>query len=100
MKKYNFLIAFFIALVSFSQNYTGTIAAIKQDGLHTLMLTPELRAAANDNFSFLRVIDAKKNEVPYVLIYNTDKRFSIFKPIKIGSKETLKDSITSIIIEN
>jgi hypothetical protein len=100
MKKYSFIIVFFIALVSFSQNYTGNLTPLLKDGVHSLMLTPEMRAAANDNFSFLRVIDAQKNEVPYVLIYNTDKRFSIFKPIKIVSKETLKDSITSIIIEN
>jgi hypothetical protein len=100
MKKYSFIIVFFTVFISVSQNYTANLTPLLKDGVHSLMLTPEMRAAANDNFSFLRVIDAKKNEVPYVLIYNTDKRFSIFKPIKIVSKETLKDFITSIIIEN
>jgi hypothetical protein len=100
MKKYSVLVAFFTVFISFSQNYMGSLDSIKQDGLHSLMLTTEIRSAANENFNFLRIKDAKKNEVPYVLMYNSDRTLSTFKPLKIISKQAIKDSVTSIIIEN
>ena len=100
MKKYSFLITLFTVLAGFSQEYTGSLKPLLKDGLHSLMLTPEIRAAANDNFNYLRINDAQKYDVPYVLIYNTDKRFSVFKSLKIESRQTLKDSLTSIVIEN
>lgn len=100
MNKYNFLIAFFIVLTSFSQNYKGTLSVIEEDGLHKIILPQEVRSSCNENFNFLRIKDVQKNEVPYVLIYNNDKKFSTFKPIKIASKKVLKDSITSILLEN
>ncbi|PKH50124.1 hypothetical protein CXF68_05140 [Tenacibaculum sp. Bg11-29] len=100
MNKYSFLIAFFIVLTSFSQNYKGTLSVIKEDGLHKIILPQEVRSSCNENFNFLRIQDAQKNEVPYVLVYNNDKTFSTFKPIKIASKKVLKDSITSILFEN
>lgn len=100
MKKYSFLITFFIGLSCFSQNYKGTIKAIKKDGLHKIMLTPELRSATNEVFASLRLKDSNNQEVPYVLIYNAEKKFSTFKPIEIASKKVIKDSITSIVLEN
>ena len=87
MNKYNFLIAFFIVLTSFSQNYKGTLSVIEEDGLHKIIVPQEVRSSCNENFNFLRIKDVQKNEVPYVLIYNNDKKFSTFKPIKIASKK-------------
>lgn len=89
-----------MVLTSFSQNYTGTIDTIAQDGFHKIILTPEVRSAAHENFNLLRVKDAQKNEVPYVLMYNVNKTFSRFEPIEIASKNVIKDSVTSITIEN
>jgi hypothetical protein len=100
MNKYSFLVTFFIVLTSFSQNYRGTLDAIKEDGLHKIILPHKLRSSCNENFNFLRIKDVQKNEVPYVLVYNNDKNFSTYKPIKIVSKKILKDSITSILLEN
>lgn len=100
MKKYNFLVAFFTVFVGFSQDYNGSLDSIKQDGLHSLMLTSEIRSAANENFSFLRIKDAKKVDVPYVLMYDSDRTLSTFTSVKIISKEAIKDSVTSIVIEN
>lgn len=99
MNKISFVISFFIAFVSFSQSYKGTVRTEKE-GLHKMMLTPEIRSASNDNFERLRVIDKENQEVPYVLMYNADKTFSEFKPIEIKLKRVLKDSITSIVLEN
>jgi hypothetical protein len=100
MKKYNFLVAFFTVFVSFSQNYMGDLDSIKKEGLHLLLLTTEIRSATNENFNFLRIKDANKNEVPYVLIVDSDRTLSTFKSLKIISKQAIKDSVTSIVIEN
>ncbi len=75
MNKYSFLVTFFIVLTSFSQNYRGTLDAIKEDGLHKIILPHKLRSSCNENFNFLRIKDVQKNEVPYVLVYNNDKNF-------------------------
>ncbi|MDO6745399.1 hypothetical protein Q4553_12525 [Tenacibaculum soleae] len=100
MKKYNLIIAFFITLTAFSQRYEGNLNPIKKSGLHKIMLPSKVRSASNDNFNYIRIKDAQKNEVPYVVIHNADKKFSIFKTVPIASKKTVKDSITALIIEN
>lgn len=100
MRKYSLLVPFFMVLTSFSQNYKGTLDTIKENGLHKIVLPQEVRSSCNENFNFLRIKDAQKNEVPYVLVYNNNRTFSAFKPIKIVSKKVLKDSITSILFEN
>jgi hypothetical protein len=100
MKRYSFLVAFFTVFLGFSQNYMGGLDSIKKDGLHSLLLTTEIRSATSENFNFLRIKDANKNEVPYVLIVDSDRTLSTFKSLKIISKQVIKDSVTSIVIEN
>ncbi|QXP64429.1 hypothetical protein [Polaribacter sp. HaHaR_3_91] len=100
MKKYSFLIVFFIGLTCFSQNYKGSLNSVEKDGLHKIMLTPEVRSASKNNFNFIRIKDSANKEVPYVLKYHSDQLFSTFSPIKIVSKKRIKDSITAVIIEN
>ena len=100
MKKYSFLIVFFIGLTCFSQNYKGSLNSVEKEGLHKIMLTPEIRSASRDNFNFIRIKDSANKEVPYVLKYHSDQLFSTFVPIKILSNKRIKDSITSVVIEN
>jgi len=100
MKKYSFFIVFFIGLTTFSQNYKGSLNPVEKDGLHKIMLTPEVRSASKNNFNFIRIKDSEDQEVPYVLKYHSDQLFSTFLPIKILSNKRIKDSITSVIIEN
>ncbi len=100
MMKYSLLITFFVSLTTFAQNYTGSINSIDENGLHKIMLPLKVRAVSNENYNFLRIKDSLKNDIPYVLIYNNDKKFSTFEQLKIASKQVIKDSVTSIIIEN
>tara|TARA_B110000090_G_C13399442_1_gene452686 strand:+ start:2840 stop:4054 length:1215 start_codon:yes stop_codon:yes gene_type:complete len=100
MKKYSFLITFFTTLISFGQYHVGNLNPVLKEGIHAVTLSPEIRAAALDDLNLLRIKDANNNEIPYVSIYNSDKRFSVFSPISIISKEQIKDSITSIVIKN
>lgn len=100
MKKYSFLLVFFIGVTCFSQNYEGSLNLMEKDGLHKIMLTSEVRAASKNNFNSLRINDSKNKEVPYVLKYYSDRLFATFLPIKIVSNTSIKDSITSVLIEN
>ena len=100
MKKYSFLIILFIGFTSFSQNYKGALNVVKEDGLHKIMLTPEVRSASKNNFNFIRIKDNENKEVPYVLKYHSDQLFSTFLPIKIVSNKRIKDSVTTVLIEN
>ncbi len=100
MKKYSLIITFFITLNSLCQNYKGSIDKLEHDGLHKIILPQKVRSAAKDNFNFLRIKNNQGNSIPYVLIYNTDKKYATFSPIEILLKESIKDSITSIVLEN
>lgn len=100
MMKYSLLITFFVSLTTFAQNYTGSIHPINENGLHKIMLPIKVRSAVTENYNFLRIKDSLKNDFPYVLIYNNDKKFSTFEQLKIASKNVINDSVTSIVIEN
>ncbi|HJR99349.1 MAG TPA: hypothetical protein VJ780_00325 [Flavobacterium sp.] len=99
MKKFSSLFIVLVSFFGFAQNYKGKIANVQQDGLHQVQLSPEVRAAANENLDFLRIFDANKTEVPYVI--NVFKEESIrYNSFKIISKNSIEDSITSIVIQN
>jgi hypothetical protein len=99
MKKYSFLIFFFIGLTCFSQNYKGALNPIEKNGLYKIMLTSEIRAASKNNFNFIRIKDSLNQEIPYVLKDYSDRLFSTFLPIKIVSNKGIKDSITAVLNE-
>ncbi len=100
MKKYSFFITCLIAINSFSQNYKGTLEKTNYNGLHTLNLNTKVRSASTDNFSSLRIKDVNNNEVSYIIVSSSNKNFTVFNPIKITTNRVVKDSITSIEIEN
>jgi len=100
MKLYSLGLTFLMVLVGFGQNYKGFVTPTQSDGLHKIMLTPDVRSASNENFAAIRIKDANGQEVPYVIMSNNDRTFSVFKPIEIVSKKAIKDSITTVVIEN
>ncbi len=100
MKIYSLVITLFIVLSSFSQTHKGAIAPVKENGIQKIILPSNVRSATKENFNFLRIKDSQKEDVPYTLIYNTNKVFSTFSPVKIISKKVIADSITAILLEN
>lgn len=98
--RYSFLITLLIVCKTYSQTHKGAVSAIEEDGLHKIMLSSNVRAASTNNFNFLRIKNKNNDEVPYVLLSATDKTFSEFSPVEIASKKSIKDSVTSILIEN
>jgi len=99
MKKLISLIPVLIASFSFAQNYQGKINKVSENGLHQILLTPEVRSASQNNIDFLRIFDAKNNEVPYV-IYEGKSNNSSLKNFTIISKTAVPNVATSVIIFN
>ena len=99
--KYKFaLLLIFIAYQGFAQNYSGTLSTLNQEGLHLILLNPEVRSAINSNTNFFRILDANKNEVAFVNYKPKNENKLDFVALPIVSKRVLKDSLTSIQIEN
>ncbi len=99
MKKLISLITILIASFSFAQSYQGKINKVSENGLHQILLSPEVRSASQNNINYLRIFDAKNNEVPYV-VYEKKSNNSSFKNFTILSKTTVPNVATSVIISN
>lgn len=99
MKKLISLI--FSILVGFSsaQNYQGKINKVAENGLHQVLLNPEIRSVSQNNLDFVRIFDSKNNEVPYVF-YEGKSSNSSSKNFNIISKTAVPNVATSIIISN
>lgn len=84
----------------FSQNYEGTIKGIQQTGYHKIVLTPEIRSACKTKIDFFRILDSRDKEVPYLLLSEEQQLTSLYKPFAFKVVSNVKDSITSVIIDN
>ncbi|WP_288789950.1 hypothetical protein [uncultured Elizabethkingia sp.] len=82
-----------------AQNYQGKISNIKENGLHQIVLSPDVIAATRNNMDFIRIFDSKHNEAPYIL-GNGDLKKSDFKQFPISSRNTIPNVVTSVIISN
>ncbi len=64
-------IAIVLCLLSVNQivaqkfSVSAPISNIKSDGLHSLLLTPQIRSYTQSDFGDLRIFDAANKEVPY-----------------------------------
>ena len=88
-----------VSFFGYSQNYKGEISDVKKSGLNQITIDPNIRAAAKDDLRFLRIIDSKKNQIPYAFV-TLKKQSESYSPFKIISKQSIQDSITSLIIQN
>jgi len=89
-----------LAATLYSQNYKGNISEINENGFHKISLSPEVRSASVSNTNYFRILDSKKNEVPYVLLNDESILKSSYSPFTFETKNNTKDSLTSIIIDN
>ncbi|MDW8549502.1 hypothetical protein NG800_011315 [Epilithonimonas ginsengisoli] len=100
MKKiFSLLSTFFALSFSLAQNYQGQINQVSESGLHQIVLSPEVRSASQNNLDFLRIFDAKNNEVPYVLFEgrSTDLQY---ENLTIVSRNAVPNKVTSVVVSN
>lgn len=101
MKKLNSILILLIASCCSAQNYVGNLQPVSTDGLTKIIVKPELRSALQDNWSYFRILDSKKNEVPYVISsVNNSGTESTVENLKIIAKNSIPNVSTSIIIAN
>ena len=87
----------------FGQSFTTSakISGIKNDGLHSVLLRPEIRSFSKADLSDLRIFDKENHEVPYlVLNEKSNKPADNFEAFPMVLKEIIPSKKTTIIIEN
>ena len=90
-----------IAGWSSAQNFTATLQPVAKDGLTKIIVQPELLSALQNNWNYFRILDSKKNEVPYVLNPNlSSSGKSVVENLKIVAVNTIPNRSTSVIISN
>ena len=101
MKLCNLFFILFCANVLFAQNTTAKIEKVKVDGLHKMVLPIAIRSISNDDLSDFRILDSKKNEVPYFVNKNVDPvSDSDYKEYKIVSTSEIPKKQSALIFEN
>ena len=103
MKLFKFLLLLLVSCYGFAQEFTvsAKLSGIKQDGLHSVVLSPDFRACADANLNGIRIKDSKGKEIPYFL-QNANKNISKynFKEYEIVSKNVVTDTSSQVIIKN
>ncbi len=100
MKINKFILLLLFSGLAFGQRTSGTIDPIAVEGMHQILLTPEIRSAANEDLSDFRIYDNKENEVPYFLAGRMIQVLKGFDDYPIVEKTSIPKKSTSYIIAN
>ncbi|AUC74701.1 hypothetical protein [Olleya sp. Bg11-27] len=99
--KIKLLLALACVNVTIAQNTTGVLETVETDGLYEIQLPNQIRSFSNRNLSDFRILDAKGKEVPYFIREKSSHlTTSEYVPFELVSKETLKDTSTTIVFNN
>ncbi|MCL9806711.1 hypothetical protein NAT51_14350 [Flavobacterium amniphilum] len=85
--------------VSISQQYSGVLTKVRNDGLHVIKIPANVRSASNGNLDHIRILDSKKNEVPYAE-YSASSDVLNLKTFKIIERNAILNKQTYIVVEN
>ena len=97
-----FIVFLILPSLLFSQDFTveGKISGIKTNGLHSVLITPEIRSLSNENLSDIRIFDSKNRETPYFLTNDFKTTSTAFEEYKIISKSNVPNKSSSVVFEN
>ncbi len=97
-----FIVFLITSSLAFSQDFAveGKISGIQANGLHSVLITPEIRSLSNENLSDIRIFDSKNRETPYFLSNDLKTTSTAFEEYKIISKNTIPNKSSSVIFEN
>jgi hypothetical protein len=99
MKKIYSLLVVLLSFFGYSQNYKAEIADVKQSGLNQITIDPKVRALAKDDLRYFRILDKNNNQIPYAFV-SQKRQAESYSPFKIVSKNSIADSITTLVIQN
>lgn len=102
IKHFLFITSLIASSCAFSQEFAveGKISGIQSNGLHSVLITPEIRSLSNENLSDIRIFDSKSRETPYFLTNDLKTTSTAFEEYKIISKNTVLNKSSSVIFEN
>lgn len=105
MKTSKILLFFVLLIVSnsaFSQEFAveGKISGIQNNGLHSVLIVPEIRSLSNGSLSDIRLFDSKNRETPYFITNDFKTTSSLFEEYKIVSKSNVPGKSSSVVFEN
>jgi len=102
MKLNKFIVILLAANGVLAQNKTtAKIETVKENGLHKIVLPPEIRSFSKEELGDFRIVDAKGTEIPYYILQgNTETNSNRFSECKILSKTAIPKSKTILIFEN
>jgi len=102
MKLNKFLPLLLLAQLSIGQVLTtGKIEGVKQNGLHKIVVVPEIRSFSQGQLQDFRIFDSKHNEVPYYIAEDKKGDNSLtFEAFEILSKTVVPHKSTSIVFAN
>ncbi|WP_337967251.1 hypothetical protein [uncultured Flavobacterium sp.] len=100
MKLNKFILLLFLSNLSFGQyNTTAKLKKAAENGMHEIVLSPEIRSFSKQDLSDIRIFDSKGNEIPYFIQNSKDVSSNSFVEYSIISKTVYPKKTTSIIIE-
>ncbi|PIF31245.1 hypothetical protein CLU81_1731 [Flavobacterium sp. 9] len=100
MKLNKFILILFLSNLSFGQyNTTAKLKKATENGMHEIVLSPEIRSFSKQDLSDIRIFDSKGNEIPYFIQNIKDVSSNSFVEYSIISKTVSPKKTTSIIIE-
>jgi hypothetical protein len=100
MKKLvSFIFIFSTIQIVLAQTFQGKINRVPENGLHQIVLSPEVISATKNDVNHIRIYDSKNKEVPYILFggKSSDSKTENFPII---SKKAVSNVATSVIISN
>lgn len=99
MKKIYSVLLVLLSFFGYSQNFKGEISDVQQSGLNQITIDPTIRAFAKNDLRYLRILDSNNNQIPYAFV-SQKTQADTYSPYKISSKNSIPDSISSIVIQN
>lgn len=100
MKLNKFILILFLSNLSFGQySTTAKLKKAAENGMHEIVLSPEIRSFSKQDLSDIRIFDSKGNEIPYFIQNSKGVASNSFVEYSIISKTVSPKKTTSIIIE-
>ncbi|MBP6386758.1 MAG: hypothetical protein KA313_10460 [Pseudarcicella sp.] len=89
------------SLLAQKKQASTSLPEIKTNGLHSIAISPSIRAFAKADMSDVRIFDTKNKEVPYYFWKSTrNQKFQILDELPIVAKEVLLKISSDFTIEN
>lgn len=88
---------------AYSQQFShrAKLAPVKENGLHRMELSPDARAIASMDMSDIRLLDAKQQQVPYIIVLESlSKAGSDFVEYPLLKQHIQPGHYSELIIEN